>query len=480
MKQSRFLALAPLLLLALPLGCEPSSSSSSGGAGGDGEGGAFGVPDGGGGSTDGGGGGSTDGATAIDCPTPAGGPTTHASGSVDTETWTAAGSPHIVPSTLGVRGTLTIEPCAEVLIAGGASITVGATGKLVAEGLATKPIRIGARDAGKPFARLQASNGGTLRLAYATIEDGGDPQNSVVDVTGAIYAQGEDQTAPTQPTVFVDHVTIKGSRSNGLLLHNGAGFAPGSQDLVVTGSAEHPLSIWARAVGTVPTGKYTGNAVDEIVLPAGGGAEAIHEDATMKNRGVPYRVGNSLSAGTLVVERQAPSSPGLATLTIEAGVKVRVKKGGIIQVQRFVGSSPAQGALVVNGTAAAPVVFTSAEAAPAAGDWRGIWFGLVPAPGNKIDFARVEYAGGLSASGSSACNAPGNNDAAIRIFGLPSRAFVTNTTILESAGHGIDRGWADDDKPDFLATNTFTAIVQCKQSYPRDTNGACPRVVPCP
>lgn len=479
MKQSRFLALTPLLMLMLPLGCEPSSTSPPSDAGA-GEGGAFGVPDGGGGSTDGGGGGSSDGAAAIDCPTPAGGPTTHASGAVDTETWTAAASPHIVPSTLGVRGTLTIEPCAEVLIAGGAAITVGATGKLVAEGLATKPIRIGARDAGKPFARLQASGGGTLRLAYTTVEGGGDPENGVVDITGAIYAQGEDQTAPTQPTVFVDHVTVKGSKSNGLLLHNGAGFAPGSQDLVVTGSAQYPLSIWARAVGTVPTGKYIGNAVDEIVLPAGGGAEAIHEDATMQSRGVPYRVGNSLSQATLVVERQAPSSPGLATLTIEAGVKVRVKKGGVIHVQRFVGSSPAQGALVVNGTAAEPVVFTSAEATPAAGDWRGIWFGLVPAPSDKIDFARIEYAGGASASGSDACNAPGNNDAAIRIFGLPSGPFVTNTTILESAGHGIDRGWRDDAKPDFLPTNTFTSVFQCRQSYPRDTSGACPRIVPCP
>ena len=102
------------------------------------------------------------------------------------------------------------------------------------------------------------------------------------------------------------------------------------------------------------------------------------------------------------------------------------------------------------------------------------------APTNKIDYARVEYAGGASSSGSDACNTPGTNDAAIRIFGLPSGAFVTNTTIAYSAGHGIDRGWRDDAKPDFLATNTFTDIAICKQTYPRDTNGACPTPVPCP
>jgi hypothetical protein len=156
-----------------------------------------------------------------------------------------------------------------------------------------------------------------------------------------------------------------------------------------------------------------------------------------------------------------------------------MKKGSVMLVQRFVGDNAAQGALVVNGTAAKPVVFTSAEATPAAGDWLGIWFGEVPAPNDKIDYARIEYAGGLSSSGSDACNT-GNNDAAIRIFNLPSGAFVTNTTIQDSAGHGIDRGWRNDSKPDFLPTNTFTNVAKCKESYPKDTNGGCPTTVPCP
>jgi hypothetical protein len=422
---------------------------------------------------------SGDGGTVVTCPKPTGGPTQHGA-SVQDETWTADKSPHVIPYDLTIRGTLTIEPCAEVLIAEAKSIDITATGKVVAEGLAGKSIHIGASDSAKPFAQIRAGGGGTIRLAYALIDGGGDPLNSIHDITGTIYAQGVDQYQPSQPTVFVDHVTIAGSKSNGLYLADGAGFAPGSQELTVTGAAQYPVSLWTRAVGTVPSGKYVGNAVDEIMLPGSSGASAVQEDTTMHDWGVPYRVGNSLSDGNLVIERQAPSSPGLATLTIEAGVTVRMKKGGVVLVQRFVGSSPAQGALVVNGTAARPVVFTSAEATPAAGDWYGIWFGMVPAPNDKIDYARVEYAGGLSSSGSDACNAPGSNDAAIRIFGLPSSAFVTNTTIANSAGHGIDRGWRNDLKPDFLATNTFTSVAKCKESYPKNTNGGCPATVPCP
>ena len=93
---------------------------------------------------------------------------------------------------------------------------------------------------------------------------------------------------------------------------------------------------------------------------------------------------------------------------------------------------------------------------------------------------RVEYAGGVNGTASGACNTPGPNDGAIRIFGLPAGQFVTNTTILSSLGHGVDRGWRDNSKPDFLATNTFTSIAKCKQSYPKDTNGGCPTTVPCP
>ncbi len=75
-----------------------------------------------------------------------------------------------------------------------------------------------------------------------------------------------------------------------------------------------------------------------------------------------------------------------------------------------------------------------------------------------------------------------NPDAAIRLFGAPASQFVTNTTITNSASHGIDRGYSSDTPLDFLATNTFSGIALCDQSYPAAANTACPdpTVVPCP
>ena len=33
---------------------------------------------------------------------------------------------------------------------------------------------------------------------------------------------------------------------------------------------------------------------------------------------------------------------------------------------------------------------------------------------------------------------------------------------------------------DFLSTNTFTSVVGCKQSTPRNMDGSCPSQVSCP
>src|SRR5687767_13732808 len=61
-----------------------------------------------------------------DCPELTGAGTQHAGFITADETWTAADSPHVVMSELSVRGaTLTIEPCAVVVLAEGVNFVVG-------------------------------------------------------------------------------------------------------------------------------------------------------------------------------------------------------------------------------------------------------------------------------------------------------------------------------------------------------------------
>jgi hypothetical protein len=421
-----------------------------------------------------------DGAIVSECTKPTGPGTPHQSVNA-AETWTAAGSPHTLAYDTTIYATLTLEPCAEVLVAPGRIITVRGQGTIVARGSATKRIHIGPLTAGQPYGQIR-SLGVPLDLAYLDIDGGGAPGSTNGYLTGTLDIQGSDSTLPTQPLLGVDHVTIGGSGSNGVALHDGAGFTPASAELSIAGSAQYPIGMWARAVGGVPTGQYKGNVLDEIMLYGQGQGESVYEDATVHDRGVPYLVGHAAAAGTLYVG----GNTGLVTLTIEPGVTMRFKKGGVMYVDHASGTSPAHAALVAAGTAAKPITFTSDQATPAPGDWLGLWFGGIPAVTSAVDFARVEYAGGPSVTGSASCPFPGspppNPDAAIRIFGAPSSQFVTNTAITGSASHGIDRGYASDVQQDFLATNTFTGIALCNETYPRGVTMACPApaAVPCP
>ncbi len=56
---------------------------------------------------------------------------------------------------------------------------------------------------------------------------------------------------------------------------------------------------------------------------------------------------------------------------------------------------------------------------------------------------------------------------------------MTNTTIDSSAGEGIVRGWTGD-PVELLATNTFTNIARCNQTFPKPSMGVCPAPAPCP
>ncbi len=413
------------------------------------------------------------------CTAPLGAGTTHPSTISADETWTAAQNPHVIPFDLNIAAKVTLEPCAVVRIAPLKTVTLGPGGRLVAEGTAAQPIVIEPRDAGTHWAEIRAI-GGTLRLVHTTVDGGGDPLNSVPAFAGALDVRG-DQVPPTQEILHAELLTVSGSASQGLYMHEGGGFSAASHDVTVTGSAGYPVHMWARHLGTLPTGNYRGNATDEILVTGSGAYATVQEDMTIHDRGVPYHVGTATTEGRLDIG----AATGVATLTIEAGVTMKFKAGGSMRVEFFQGTNPASGALIAVGTAQKPIVFTSAAATPAAGDWLGIWFGETPDARDRVEFVEVRYAGGTSVSGSNSCpypstGPPPNNDAAIRVLGVPASAFVTNTLIADSGAHGIDRGFRSDTKTDFLPTNTFTNVARCKQTYPRDDNGACPADPPCP
>ena len=396
-------------------------------------------------------------------------------GSVTTaQTWTEAGSPHIVPFDIGISAPVTIEPCAVVRIVKGATITVGPGGSLIAAGALGRPVSFEAKVAGQAWSSIR-NLGGELSLTHAILSGGGDPLSTNAAYAGVIHMQSPSLTG----SLHLDDVEIAGSLSQGVYINGPVGFDATSQNLRIHGALGFPVHVYARVLGSIPSGNYTGNGRDEIGIAGSGGP--VIDAQTMHDRGVPYHVGSGADGGRMDINAQPVGQ--VAVLTIEPGVTLRFPPGGRLYVEPSSGTSPARGALIAVGTPDKKIVFTSDQPKPRAGDWLGIGFGGTVDPQSTLQHVRVEFAGGASISGSNSCPYPGRvgqNDAAISIFGPPSTQFITQTEILASLRDGIDRGWRADLQPDFLATNTFTAVAACKQTTPRTFNGVCPANPLCP
>jgi len=415
---------------------------------------------------------------ASTCTPPVGPGTTHGSISAP-ETWTEAGSPHILPFDTSIYSSVTLEPCAVVRIARKATVTVNPGGSLVAQGQLARPVTFEPMVAGQSWATIR-NLGGTLSLSHAVVAGGGDPLNTNVGLAGALQMQSP---LATGGILHVDDVEIVGSLSQGVYVNGPIGFDAGSRNLRVHGSAGFPVHVYARVIGSVPTGTYTGNGRDAIAISGTGGA--VLDAQTMHARGVPYHVGGtSQDGGRMDVDSQVAGQ--VAVLTIEPGVTIQFPPGGVFNVGLSSGTAAARGALIAIGgnDLANRIVFTSDQgAASQSGDWLGIVFGGAVDARSAMQNARVEFAGGTSTTGSNSCPYPasnGINDAAIRISGPPLTQFIAGTEIRSSLHHGIDRGWRADLQPDFLAGNTFTAVNACKQTVPRTAAGVCPAALACP
>ncbi len=411
----------------------------------------------------------------LPCTAPSGAGTTH--GSINAaETWTEAGSPHIIPFDINVSAPVTIQECAVVRIVKGGTVTVTPAGSLVANGSQGRPVAFEAKVAGQAWASIR-NLGGNLSLTHAVLAGGGDPLSTNPAYAGVLHMQSPGLSG----SFHVDNVDIGGSLSQGVYINGPVGFDATSQQLSVHGSAGYPVHVYARVIGSVPSGTYTGNGHDAIAIAGSGGP--VVDDQTVHNRGVPYHVGSGADGGRMDINSQVTSQ--VAVLTIDPGVTIQFPPGGTFNVDPGSGTSAAKGALIAIGGAAADqkIVFTSDQGpASKAGDWLGIAFSGTVDPRSTMQNVRVEFAGGASVSGGNSCPFPGIaiNNAAIRIFGPPPSQFITNTEIVSSALFGIDRGWRADLQPDFLASNTFTAVASCKETTPRTFNGVCPAVVPCP
>ncbi|MCC7384331.1 MAG: hypothetical protein IT384_20970 [Deltaproteobacteria bacterium] len=417
-----------------------------------------------------------------ECPAVTGMGTTHQVNIDADETWTAAANPHVITFGLRVQaGTLTIEPCAVVRIQPGHSIIVGsnpggAAAALVAHGeviwnsdgsQSIRPVMFQPDQEGTHWGSIRAFPTGRIDLELATLRGGGE-QSTAQNSGGTLIAIGGG--GPTlERNVRVVSVTIDGSGGFGANLQSFAAFTEDSRDLIITGSGrqpsppsistDDPILIAPPAVQTIPMGDYTGNKVDAIQIF---NQVRVETDETFRDRGVPYRLPTSFAMSSA----EAMAAGGLATLTLEAGVTLKLLKtpGNVwsIRLGTSNGTQPENlwpVRLIAEGTAEKPIVITSASETPAAGDWGGIQWRAAPSSGNVIKHMRLEYGGGDSGTAGFGCG-PSDNDAALVITNWrPDSDFIDDLTIMSSESGGIVSGWmSDEEGPDLKDGNTFTGI----------------------
>jgi hypothetical protein len=298
--------------------------------------------------------------------------------------------------------------------------------------------------------------------------------------------------------LFVQNLTIDGATGIGLVLADGA-FADGSSGLTIKNSGSYPLFVKAKAIGTVPSGTYATNAIAAVLVDTTftstfSGTTRITSDATIHTLDVPYSFGTGYAKTDLFVSTVDSGPPTFASIplvTIEPGVIIRFPRvtfSGAAQSAVNVDSGPDNGvwkplgALKALGTASAPIVFTSGEASPAAGDWMSIILEELD-PRTQLDHVEIAYAG-ANAGALGACNtgsptaggnSPFDGDAALQLFlhasTGPGRSPITNSSLHDSAGGGIYRAWDTVDL-DLTASNTFSNIAWCGQT-PIRIGSAC-------
>ncbi|MDF2695293.1 MAG: Fibronectin type domain protein, partial [Labilithrix sp.] len=199
----------------------------------------------------------------------------------------------------------------------------------------------------------------------------------------------------------------------------------------------YPLEVGESAVPTVPTGVYTGNGKDELLLDpetvSGGGGFQVN--TTMRSYGVPWHIGRAGDHDAL----QIGNNNRDAVLTIEAGTKILFEAGAVLQIEAE--EDGGASAIRALGTADRPVVFSSAATAPAPGDWRGLYFNGPPSDKNALQHVRIEYTGADCHCSMVTCTeGVGTYEAAIIFSRPPPRMFLESSVLAHGSGHGVVAG----------------------------------------
>jgi hypothetical protein len=305
-------------------------------------------------------------------------------------TWTKTGSPYIVGRSYVNAGvTLTIEPGVEVRFTAGGwlSTAAGAVSTIHAQGTAEEPITFtsaaAAPQAGD-WAYLYVYPTGVLNLRHCVVEYGGSSGSAL-----AVHSAN----------VTVQDCTIRDNSGHGIHL-SATALTPTFERLLVERSH---TAIYQESIDMQPVYRelrLRENQVNAVFVNTGNTTRDLTLDGTGIVEGMLSLGRHYVGAGT--------------TMTVTPGSTLSFRAGGWLST-----AAGAVSTIHAQGTAEEPITFTSAAAAPQAGDWAYLY--VYPTGVLNLRHCVVEYGG---SSGSALAVHSAN-------------VTVQDCTIRDNSGHGI-------------------------------------------
>ena len=310
------------------------------------------------------------------------GPATDVGGTITTNTtWTLAGSPYVVTSSVTVVDgvTLTIAPGVTVVM--NPSLSLAAQGVLRAAGTAAAPITFTSATPGASGEWGYVSIGGgsandsdPSQLSYVTFEGGGSSGQSTLYV---------EDSAPS-----LDHLTVRRSGGPGVHVYRYSSSQPlALNTLTVQNSAGHGIYLNdATAAGvTLANATVSGSGgyglysdapalvVNGATISANAVAASLHPNSLLNGVSFSGNTRNEVEwgYGTISAGRTWPAFAGayrlVGNVAVADGVTLTIQPGVTVVMNPSL-SLAAQGVLHAAGTAGAPITFTSATPG-ASGEW---------------------------------------------------------------------------------------------------------------
>ena len=311
--------------------------------------------------------------------------------------WSDIGVPLYVTGDIDVAGvsrpTLTMSDGLQLQMELGVLISVGDGnyGALVVRGTSDGVVFTSGQDdpapgdwAGLYFGILdQGSDLSGVEVGYA----GGDGDAAIVlysaDITledCAIHdseAAGVEVGSTSLPSISGCDISDNGDE--GVSIDTSSGLASGVsfEDNTLSGNGSFPLVLPAGVAGQIDAScALTGNAEDAVSVLG----DTITADATWQALDVPWQIEDTVKVGYV----------GRPVLEIEPDAELRFSRGAGL----YIGTSSAGGLQAV-GTSSRPVVFTSAQDDPEAGDWLGVVLGdSCQSDDVRLSYVKVAYGGG--------------------------------------------------------------------------------------